>query len=114
MWEFQSHRHPQTHHRPLPGAATDIDLPPMPIQDRADERKPQATAGDAACSLSAIQLFPDVGQFFVGDARASISDFDDDGLPVFQRADFHAVAGFSELEGVVEEVMDGARGLGEW
>src|SRR5512133_622801 len=88
-------------------AAADIDLSMMKGDDALDEGQSQAAPFRAAGICSAVKLLEDLWLVFHGNARAGIGHFDDNGLSILRGAHLHRIFTGCELEGVLDQVIDG-------
>ena len=89
---------------PPPGAALALTRPGVQLRDLADDREAEAAPGERPRAGAAEEAVEDVRQLIGGDAGAVVADLE---LAVVQ-AHLDRRVGAGELDGVVEQVVDGA------
>ncbi len=88
--------------RAIAGSALDVDLSVMPLDDRFDDRQPQAAAGIGGGVAPPVKTVEDFGQVFGGDADPAVIDPQFSLIAVAPDADGDRPVFRREFDGVVE------------
>ncbi len=93
-------------HSPLPCPAAQAHLAAVPVNDSARQRQPQATARNSTRGRAPIKFLPDIGKFLFGNSGTCVSHFHHHGISILKCAHLNGLTGTSELQGIVNQVMD--------
>ncbi len=100
-------REPDLERRPAPWLAADLDLAAVQVDERLDDRQPEASAGNPAAGPGGpVEALEDVGGLGVGHAHAGVGDDDPDPGAVGLGADVDPAALGRVQVGVGQQVAD--------
>ena len=89
----------------MAGVAAQVDISPMQQDNAPRQGQPQAATFGSTRIFTSVKIFKNTLLLRQGDARSTISYFDEQCAAIFADAHFHSIGGRAELERIVEQCL---------